>query len=167
MVSLVLGFSCKEIENISIQDVSAPVEAEFDIDSPDTNAISVTKLIDASTNKDFMDNRSKLDNIEISAIQYQVKFIGFEAADSLISGRFEYRNPATGVFDPLSLVENKKMVFGIAENLSFDVNVANNIAQSVRTNPYRAEIRFRAEMNKKPVRTIVALKIFFKLKVKI
>lgn len=159
--------ACDQVEKVGITDVSAPIEAAFTIESADTNRVFKTEMFDASTNKDFMDNRSKIDNLEISAVQYRLKAINIASADSLIEGYIEYKNPVTGSFDVLSRVTNKKLRLNIAENVPFDANVANNLANAMRNNPYRAEVRFRGEMDKKPVSFVINVIIYLKLKVKI
>jgi hypothetical protein len=169
-LSLIFAFgllACDEVEKFTIQDVSAPVNLDLTVSSTDTNMVIKVDSIDASTNKDFMDNRSKIDDLEIDAIQWQVKGIGAGSSDSLVSGKLEVKNPGTGQFETLKTFSNKKLIVGVNETLTYDANVANFLVSSVRNQPYRATIRYQATMANKPVQMVIGLTVRLKLKVKV
>jgi hypothetical protein len=165
---LMLGFvSCDEVKNLTIQDVSAPINIDFNIQSADTNQISKVDSLDASSNTNFMDNRSKIENLEIDAIQYKVSSLDGGAADTMVNGKLEVKNPGTGNFETLCTFTNKRMIFNLLETASFDPNVANLLVASVKNSPYRSTLRYQATMNKKPVGMVVQFTVRLKLKVKV
>lgn len=166
LISL-LGFSgCKELDDVSINDVSAPVEIELNVLSADSIGEKETE-VDAASNSDFMNNKSKVQSLEIERISYRVMAWGASTADSLIIGKFEWFNPTTNAYEEISTVINKKFVAEVPYDLALQTSVINQMANQFTSVPYKAKVRFKAAMNKKPVDFIIKIKVFLKLKVKL
>jgi len=165
-ISVMLLSSCNELENINLTDVSAPLESEFVVFTTDSTVEKV-EFIDASTNSDYVNNRSKIDDVEITRLEYQIKSINPTSADSLIEGRFEFLNPVTNAYETLSNVNNKKLKLNISYEMPFDPIVAQKMIGVFKSSDPKVQIRFKASANKKPVDFLIALKLYLKLKVKI
>lgn len=167
---LILGafslFSCKELENLNLTDVSAPVSTDFVVYATDSIA-EKSETVDASTNQDYMNNRSKIDDLEISRIDFRLKTIAPNSADSLISGKFEFLNPVTNNYEVLASLNNHKLKVGEIKNLVFDAVVADKLVGIYKSADPKATIRFKAQANKKPVDCTVSTTLYLKLKVKL
>jgi hypothetical protein len=164
---LLLNFtSCEEIESLNLTDVSAPVEADFIVLTTDS-LIEKTETIDAGTNDDFVKNRSKIDEISIERLSYQVVSMSPVTADSLIEGKFEFWNPVSNTFELLSSANNKKLRLNVSQDLPFDPIVATKMVGQFKSSDPKATIRFKASANKRGTDLTVRVKIYLKLKVKI
>jgi hypothetical protein len=166
MVGLFLTSACNEIENLNLTDVSAPIESEFVVNAADS-IFQKDELLDPSTNSDFIDNRSKIDNIEIYRLEYQLKSINPAAADSLIEGKIEFLNPVTNAYEMLASLNNKKLRLNISEELAYEPAVADKMINVFKGSTPRATIRLKGSTNKKPIDCTIALKLYLKLKVKL
>lgn len=164
-VCLLVFTSCNELENINLTDVSAPVESEFVIFTTDSIAEKV-EYIDAATNSDFVNNRSKIDNIEISRLEYQLKSINPVSADSIVEGKFEFFNPVSNSYELLASVNHKKLKLNISEEMPYDAVVAQKMIGVFKSSDPKVQIRFKASANKKPVDCMLGIKFYLKLKVK-
>lgn len=167
LVSAGVWTGCDEIEDLNLTNVSAPVESEFRIASSDSLA-ERSEFVDASTNSDYINNRSKIENIEIDRLEYQVKSIEAGTADSIIEGRIEYLNPANGNQpELLTTLNNKKFNVNVAQDLAFEPAVAEKLITIFKSNDPKVTLRVKARVNKKPVNVLLALKFYLKLKIKI
>ena len=164
-VCLLVFTSCNELENINLTDVSAPIESEYVLFTSDSTAEKI-EYIDASTNSDFVNNRSKIDNIEISRLEYQLKSINPLSADSIIEGRFEFFNPVINDYELLATVNQKKLKLNISEEMAYDAVVAQKMIGIFKSSNPRVQIRFKASANKKPIDCLLGVKFYLKLKVK-
>lgn len=164
--SFALFSSCKELEGVSLNDVSAPVELDFDVFALDSIGEKTTE-VDASTNSDFTNNKSKIQSLEIERITYKVTRIGSGSSDSLILGRFEWYNPTTNSFEELASLLNKKIVLDVPNDLALQPSVVNQMKQRFLTSPYKSTIKMKAVMDRKPTDFTISLKVFLKLKVKL
>jgi len=163
---LVSMTSCSEINSLNLTDISAPISTDFEVKSADSTG-QKEEWLDATDNQDFVNNRSKIDNIEISKMEYQIKYLAASTADSLLIGGFEFINPATNTPITLANVINKKMVVNRTETLPFDAVAAQQMINVFKSTDPKCQIRFRASVNKKPVDFLVEVKLYLKLKVKI
>ena len=168
----ILGFlfliasSCKEVSEISLLDISAPVGVDFVVSSPDSLAAKEA-FLDASTSADFMSNRSKIDQLEVSGIQYKFVQMGADASDSLIDGSVDYFNPTTNAFETLSIISHKKMQKDLPFELPVDATISKKMVSTITTSPYQIKLRLSGSTNKKPVDFTLNMKVNLKLKVKI
>ena len=166
MLLFILTTSCDEIEDINLTDVSAPIEAEFVINSTDST-FQKEDMLDAATNSDYIDNRSKIDNIEIYRLEYQLKSINPASADSLIEGKIEFLNPVTNAYEMLSSLNNKRLRLNISEELAYEPAVADKMINVFKGSQPRVTIRVKGSTDKKPVDCTIGLKLYLKLKVKL
>jgi hypothetical protein len=167
---ILMGFgtltSCTELNSLNLTDIAAPISTDFEVKSADSTG-QKEEWLDATDNQDFVNNRSKIDNIEISKMEYQIKYLASSTADSLLEGGFEFINPATNLPIVLANVKNKKMVLNQAEVLPFDAVAAQQMVNVFKSTDPKCQIRFKASVNKKPVDFVVEVKLYLKLKVKI
>lgn len=170
VIVLILSFgwlsSCKELEGVSINDVSAPVELDFDVLALDSIGEKISE-VDASTNSDFVNNKSKVQSLEIERITYRVTRIGTSSSDSLILGRFDWLNPQTNAYEELASLNNKKIILDVPYDLALQPSVVNQMKERFLISPYKATIKMKAVMDRKPTDFTISLKVFLKLKVKL
>lgn len=159
-------FSCKELENLNLTDVSAPVSTDFVVYATDSIA-EKSATLDATSNQDFLDNRSKIDDLEITRIEFRLKVLAPDAADSLITGNFEFLNPVTNNYELLASLNNHKMKVGEIKDLAYDAVVAAKLVGIYKSADPKATVRFKAQTNKKPVDCTVSTTLYLKLKVKL
>lgn len=158
--------SCKEINDVSINDVDAPVEIDFSVNSPDSTGEKEV-VIDALSNSDFMTNKSKIQSLEVSRMTYRVTSIGPLSSDSLLIGKFDWFNPTTNTYQELSSLTNKKFQLDLPFDLPLQQSILNQMTEQFKTAPYQSKLRFKASMSKKPSDFTLSVKVFLKLKVKL
>lgn len=161
-----LFFSCDQLDEVSLNDVSAPVDLEFVVASNDSIG-ELEKEVDATTNSDFMNNKSKIQSLEIEKITYTTMALGSTAADSVILGKLDWLNPKTNAYEEVSAINNKKLTVGLPNDLALQPGPLTQMANQFTGAPYKAKLRMRAAMNKKPVDFIMKVKVYLKLKVKL
>lgn len=165
--------SCEDISNPAISELRISLTEDFSMQADssgtpaDSAGIYATKKFDANANADFFSNRSKMTTVEIEKLSYQVKAVAAGTSDSLVEGRFEYLNPASGQFELLAEDQNRKLLPGLSVDLPLNAGVNQNIASILTSSVPEIEIRMRGKMDKLPINLIIAPQIQLKIKVKI
>lgn len=170
LITILVAFTmgCDEVDDLTKQDFTAPLEAEFTINT-DSTKHDTTAVLDAATNKDFMDYKSRIEDVELQTISYQVvMFDNTQPGDSLKSGKVEFLNPVTNTYELLSEIRNQPLnQLNVLTFVAFDAVVAAKFVNSYKSDPYKATVRLNATMNKAPSHFKVAVTTKLKVKVKV
>ncbi len=163
-----IAFSgCEAVDELKLQNILVPGKMTFNVVSTDTNQAVKNDTIDLSNNPDFMNNKSKIESLEVKDILFNVTRLDSNSADTITDGKLEVLNPVTGTFQTLTSYNKKILKRNWEEKVMYNSDIANLIINSVKNSPYRAICRYTATMNKKPVDMDIEFTVRFNLKVKI
>jgi hypothetical protein len=165
--------SCKDfsVPPVSVLTFALSGNLELKADaagSPADSAVFISSLrIDANSNADFFSNRSKMTELELEKLRYQVKEVAAGTADSLIEARFEFLNPATGQFEILAEDLNRKLYQGLEVQIPLQAEARQRLIGILKSSSPAFEIRMKGKMDKRPINLIIAPQFQLSLKVKI
>jgi hypothetical protein len=158
---------CDAVEGLKFQNLVVPGTMSFNIVSSDNNEAILSDTIDLSKNSDFMNNKSKIENLEVKDITFKMTRLETGAADTIVDGKLEVLNPATGNYEALTSYTNKKLVLSQEELVVYNTAVTNVLINSVKNSPHRAIFRYNVKMNKKPVNMDIEFTVRYTLKIKV
>ena len=166
--------SCKKISDLNFTLLRVPLSQDFRMQldtigggSPDSAFFSITKSFDLKSNMDYLTSRSKLLQVDIEKVEYQIKYVGEGSGDSLIEAKFEFKESGAANFQLLTSDSNRKLVKDLVKEMSVDVAANQKLAEIFKSNNPVVEIRCSGRMNKRPLDFIIAPVIHLSLKNKI
>lgn len=163
-----IAFSgCEAVDELKLQNILVPGKMTFNVVSTDTNQAVKNDTIDLSKEPDFINNKSKIQDLEVKDIMFKMTRLNGGAADTIVDGKLEVLNPSTGLYQTLTTYSNKRLILGLDELVVYNADIATLLINSVKNSPHRAIFRYTALMNKKPVNMDIEFTVRFNLKVKI
>ncbi len=157
--------SCDKLAELS--SVRFPLNKDFSISSTTSDSIALTQSIDANGNSEFSTRRSKLVDIQIERLEYEVKTIAPGTADSLVKIEISYSKPGTNEFVLIASDQNRKLSLGRKVSLSFNGASATGLANILKSSNPKVELRISAKMVSAPVDITIAPIIHILLKANI
>ena len=169
----IIFFSCKDISDPTLTLIRVSFSEEYSVQadsagsSSDSTSFAVSKTFDPNDNSDFFSNRSKFAELEIEKLEYLVKDIAAQTADSLIEGKFELLNPSTNQYETLAEDFNRKLIVGQKVEVSLNPAVKASLIKTLTSASPQFEIRMKGKMDKRPIHLILAPEIQLSIKTKI
>ena len=158
--------SCDKLSELS--SVRFPLDKDFKISSSSSDSITIIQNIDANSNSEFSTRRSKLVDIQIERLEYEVKtIIAPGTADSLVNIEISYRKPESNEFVVIASDQNRKLTFGKKVSLNFNSAAATGLANILKSSNPKVELRISAKMDSAPVDITIAPIIHILLKANI
>ena len=175
LVSLAFSLSsCKKLSDLNFTILRVPLSQDFRMQvdtiaggSSDSAFFSITKSLDLNSNMDYLTSRSKLLQVDIEKVEYQIKYIGEGSGDSLIEAKFEFRESGATNFQLLTSDSNRKLVKDLVKEMPVNAEEKQKLAEIFKSNNPIVEIRCSGRMNKRPLDFIIAPVIHLSLKNKI
>jgi len=175
LVSLAFSLSsCKKLSDLNFTILRVPLSQDFRMQvdtiaggSPDSAYFSISKSFDLNSNIDYLTSRSKLLQVDIEKVEYQIKYIGEGSGDSLIEAKFEFRESGATNFQLLTSDSNRKLVKDLVKEMPVNAEEKQKLAEIFKSNNPIVEIRCSGRMNKRPLDFIIAPVIHLSLKNKI
>lgn len=168
LVLLSFCIGCSTVDDLTVQDLSAPLEKEFLVSTADS-LFDTTAVFDAAANKDFQDHKSQIESVELKTVTCEIiQFDNSKLGDTLKDGKIEFLNLVTGNYELLAQVRNQSLKqTNQIINLPFDALVAVKFANSYKSDPYKATLRLSSRLNRKQTHFTMAVTVTIKVKVKV
>ena len=155
-IFLLLAFaSCDKLAELS--SVRFDLSKDFSLKENNISNVTLDQTIDANSSTDFLTRRSKLVDVQIEKLEYEVKLIGPDnAADTLKSIEISYKKPGTTDYVVIASDQNRKLSIGNKVSLNFSASAATGLANVFKSSDPKADIKISATMNKVPVDITIA-----------
>ena len=164
-IFLTLAFaSCDKLAELS--SVRFDLSKDF-ILKDSISSVVLEQTIDANSNTDFLTRKSKLVDVQIEKLEYQVKTIAPNTADSLVSIEISYKKPGTTEYVVIASDQNRKLSIGSKVSLNLSAAAATGLANVFKSSDPKTDVRISATMNKVPVDITIAPIIHILLKANI
>ena len=165
-IFLTLAFaSCDKLAELS--SVRFDLSKDFILKGSLSSGVVLEQTIDANSNTDFLTRKSKLVDVQIEKLEYQVKTIAPNTADSLVSIEISYKKPGTTEYVVIASDQNRKLSIGSKVSLNLSAAAATGLANVFKSSDPKTDVRISATMNKVPVDISIAPIIHILLKANI